>query len=127
MQNPFQNAASLPAFHVRRRFRGFVTPLWQPRGMGQDFDSADTTFDVDAQRIHELVIEAGALVEWVDGGRGDLEVVGAALLYLRDELAALADTTDSADACESACGMVCAIENTLDGRSKGGNSGHAAA
>lgn len=93
--------------------------------MGQDFDSDDV--DVEAQRIHELVIEAGALVEWVDSGRGDLEVVGAALLYLRDELAALADTTESADACQTACGMVCAIENTLSGRSNSGKPGHAAA
>lgn len=93
--------------------------------MGQDFDSDD--IDVEAQRIHELVIEAGALVEWVDSGRGDLEVVGAALLYLRDELAALADTTESAEACQTACGMVCAIENTLNGRSNSGKPGHAAA
>lgn len=94
--------------------------------MGQDFDSDD--IDVEAQRIHELVIEAGALVEWVDRGRGDIEVVGAALLYLRDELAALADTTETADACQTACAMVCAIENTLSGRSNsGGKSGHAAA
>ena len=83
--------------------------------------------DLEAQRIHELVIEAGALVEWVDGGRGDLEVVGAALLYLRDELAALADTTDSADACQSACAMVVGIDKTLHGRSGKRASGHAAA
>ena len=93
--------------------------------MGSEPYIADAP-DVEAQRIHELVIEAGALVEWVDGGRGDLEVVGAALLYLRDELAALADTTDSVDACQSACGMVVAIDKTL--RSRGKNaSGHAAA
>lgn len=79
----------------------------------------DGPSDADAQRIHELVIEAGAVVDWVDGGRGDLEVVGAALLYLRDELAALADTTDSAEACATACVTVDAIERTLSGGSKG--------
>lgn len=88
--------------------------------------SADAPLDAEALRIHELIIEAGALVEWVDSGRGDLDVVGAALLYLRDELAALADTTDSPDACQSACGMVCAIDNTISGRPQR-KSGHAAA
>lgn len=94
--------------------------------MGSEPRPPDAPGDVEARRIHELVIEAGALVEWVDCGRGDLEVVGAALLYLRDELAALADTTDSAEACQSACGMVVAIDNTLHGRGTSG-SGHAAA
>lgn len=94
--------------------------------MGQESHTPAEPFDAEAERIHELMIEAGALVEWVDGGRGDLEVVGAALLYLRDELAALAETTHSADACQAACGMVAAIEATLDGRSRG-KPGHAAA
>jgi hypothetical protein len=93
--------------------------------MGTEPHGPDAGLDPDGQRICELVIEAGALVDWVDGGRGDLEVVGAALLYLRDELAALADTTDSEDACQSACGMVAAIESTLHGR-RGRRAGNAA-
>jgi hypothetical protein len=94
---------------------------------GMSYEShASDSLDAEAQRIGELVIEAGALVDWVDGGRGDLEVVGAALLYLRDELAALADSTHSADACQSACDMVSAIENTISGGSQR-KPGHAAA
>jgi hypothetical protein len=69
--------------------------------------------DGDAQRIRELVIEAGALVDWVSSGRGDVEVVGAALLYLHDELGDLAIHTSDGDARAAACGMVTVIEETL--------------
>jgi hypothetical protein len=93
--------------------------------MSSELHASDSP-DAEALRIHELVIEAGALVDWVDGGRGDLEVVGAALLYLRDELAALADDTHSADACQSACDMVSAIERTIT-RGSRRKPGHAAA
>ena len=67
----------------------------------------------EATRIRELVIEAGALVDWLECGRGDLEIVGAALIYLRDELCALAEDTDDAEASSAACDMVCAIDQTL--------------
>ena len=66
--------------------------------------------DSQALRIGELVIEAGVLVDWLETGRGDLEIVGAALLYLRDELCALSTQTDDAEACGAACEMV----NTVD-------------
>lgn len=66
-----------------------------------------------AARIADLVIEAGALVDWLETGRGDLEIVGAALVYLRDELATLAEHTDDPDACSAACGMVEVIDATL--------------
>ena len=69
--------------------------------------------DTEALRIRELIIEAGALVDWLETGRGDLEIVGAALLYLRDELCVLADSTDDGEACSAACGMVDIIEDVL--------------
>jgi hypothetical protein len=69
--------------------------------------------DREALRIRELVIEAGALVDWLETGRGDLEIVGAALIYLRDELCGLADATADGEACSAACGMVEAIDETL--------------
>lgn len=69
--------------------------------------------DPDATRIADLVIEAGALVDWLETGRGDIEIVGAALIYLRDELCALAEHTADADACSAACGMVECIDATL--------------
>ena len=71
--------------------------------------------DREALRISELVIEAGALVDWLETGRGDLEIVGAALLYLRDELCALSEETGDAEACSAACGMVEAVDATLLG------------
>ena len=69
--------------------------------------------DPQAQRIRELVIEAGVLIDWLETGRGDLEIVGAALLYLRDELGALADQTADAEACSAACEMVASVDNLL--------------
>jgi hypothetical protein len=69
--------------------------------------------DSEALRIRELVIEAGALVDWLETGRGDLEIVGAALIYLRDQLCGLAEETGDAEACSAACGMVEAIDQTL--------------
>lgn len=69
--------------------------------------------DSDARRIRELVIEAGALVDWLESGRGDMEIVGAALIYLRDELDTLAEHTGDAEACSAACGMVATIDQTL--------------
>lgn len=66
--------------------------------------------DPEALRIRELVIEAGVLVDWLETGRGDLEIVGAALVYLRDELCALSDQTTDPEACSAACDMV----NTVD-------------
>ena len=69
--------------------------------------------DSEAQRIRELVIEAGVLVDWLETGRGDLEIVGAALIYLRDELCALTEATGDPDACSAACEMVRAIDETL--------------
>ena len=69
--------------------------------------------DSEAVRIRELVIEAGALVDWLETGRGDVEIVGAALLYLRDELCALTSQTGDAEACSSGCEMVCTIDTAL--------------
>ena len=69
--------------------------------------------DWEATRIRELAIEAGALVDWLENGRGDLEIVGAALIYLRDELCALAQDTGDAEAASTACDMVCTIDQTL--------------
>ena len=73
--------------------------------------------DREALRISELVIEAGALVDWLETGRGDVEIVGAALIYLRDQLCALSEETGDAEACGAACGMVEAIDATLAGAS----------
>ena len=67
----------------------------------------------DAVRIRELVIEAGALIDWLDSGRGDVEVVGAALLYLRDELCHAADRTDEDEACQAAGATITAIDRAL--------------
>lgn len=69
--------------------------------------------DREAVRIRELVIEAGAVVDWLASGRGDVEIVGAALLYLRDELSGLADQTVDAEARDAACGMVDEIDGAL--------------
>ena len=69
--------------------------------------------DAEARRIRELVIEAGVLVEWLETGRGDLEIVGAALLYLRDELCAMSDATGDSEACDAACETVRAIDQLL--------------
>lgn len=69
--------------------------------------------DPDATRIADLVIEAGALVDWLQTGRGDLDIVGAALIYLRDQLRALAEHTSDPEACSAACGMVEVIDGTL--------------
>lgn len=82
--------------------------------------------DREALRISELVIEAGALVDWLETGRGDLEIVGAALLYLRDELCALSEETGNAEACSAACGMVEAIDATLLASPGRGQSSRAA-
>lgn len=69
--------------------------------------------DAEAARITDLVIEAGALVDWLETGRGDLEIVGAALWYLRDELARLADETGDAEACQAACETVAVIDDLV--------------
>lgn len=69
--------------------------------------------DAEAARIRELVIEAGAVVDWLGSGRGDVEIVGAALLYLRDELSRLAEVTADAEASHAACGMVDEIDVAL--------------
>lgn len=69
--------------------------------------------DPEALRIRELVVEAGVLVDWLETGRGDIEIVGAALLYLRDELCALSDQTGDAEACGAACEMVNAVDALL--------------
>jgi hypothetical protein len=69
--------------------------------------------DAAAVRIQDLVIEAGALVDWLETGRGDLEIVGAALLYVRDQLCATAGQTTDAEACDAACEMVDAIDRLL--------------
>lgn len=69
--------------------------------------------DSDALRIRELVIEAGALIDWLDSGRGDVDVVGAALLYLRDELCHAADRTNDDEACQAAGATITAIDRTL--------------
>lgn len=69
--------------------------------------------DSEALRIRELVVEAGVLVDWLETGRGDLEIVGAALLYLRDELCALSEMTADAEAASAACEMVCTVDATL--------------
>ena len=69
--------------------------------------------DMQADRICDLVIEAGALVDWLETGRGDVDIVGAALLYLRDSLSELADQTGDPEARDTACEMVAAIERAL--------------
>ncbi len=69
--------------------------------------------DADAIRIRDLVIEATALVDWLETGRGDLEIVGAALLYVRDELCALSEITADAEACAAACETVAAVDRLL--------------
>lgn len=69
--------------------------------------------DRDAARIADLVIEAGALVDWLETGRGDIEIVGAALIYLRDELSTLAEHTSDPQSSSAACGMVEVIDATL--------------
>ena len=82
--------------------------------------------DSEALRIRELVIEAGALLDWMETGRGDLDVVGAALLYLRDELCVLSDLTSEAEAGQAACEMVSSINVLLAGATTD-RKGHAAA
>jgi hypothetical protein len=69
--------------------------------------------DVQADRICDLVIEAGALVDWLETGRGDVEIVGAALIYLRDSLCAMAEEAANGEARDAACEMVATIERTL--------------
>lgn len=69
--------------------------------------------DPEALHIQEAVIEAGALVDWLETGRGDIEIVGAALIYLRDELCCLAEETASHEAADAACAMIEAIDRTL--------------
>ena len=82
--------------------------------------------DSEAARIRELVIEAGALVDWLETGRGDLEIVGAALIYLRDELCALSEETGDAEACSACCGMVETIDAMLAAGSVARRSSRAA-
>src|SRR5688572_25437992 len=74
---------------------------------------SEAAMDPQAERIGDLVIEAGALVDWLETGRGDLEIVGAALLYLRDQLCAMVGQTTDAEACDAACEMVDAIDRLL--------------
>lgn len=69
--------------------------------------------DPQAERIRDLVIEASAVVDWLESGRGDLEIVGAALIYLRDELCGLAGQTADVEANDAACEMVDAIDRIL--------------
>ena len=69
--------------------------------------------DSEAQRIRELVIEAGVFVYWVETGPGDMEIVGAALLYLRDELCALSTLTAEDEAAGAACEMVATVDALL--------------
>lgn len=71
--------------------------------------------DTEAVRIHDLVIEAGALVDWLETGRGDIEIVGAALLYVRDQLDLLADHTADDDARDAACAMVASVDSMIAG------------
>ena len=76
-------------------------------------DSALSEMDTHAERIRDLVIEAGALVDWLETGRGDLDIVGAALLYLRDQLCAQVGQSSDTEACDAACEMVDAIDHLL--------------
>ena len=69
--------------------------------------------DSDALRIRELVIEAGALIDWLETGRGDVDVVGAALLYLRDELCHASDQTNDDEACQAAGATITCIDRAL--------------
>ena len=53
---------------------------------------------------------AKIISDWLETGRGDLEIVGAALIYLRDELCSLSEETGDAEACSAGCGMVETID-----------------
>ncbi len=66
--------------------------------------------DAEALRIHDLVVEAGALLDWVAAGTLPAEAAAAALDHVRGDLCLLAELTADADACAAACGMVAAID-----------------
>ena len=69
--------------------------------------------DTEALHIHELVVEAGALLEWVQSGTLPGEAVWMTLERLRNTLCAMADHTNDPDAQEAACAMVADIEALL--------------
>ncbi len=69
--------------------------------------------DDDALRIHELVVEAGALLDWLESGRVPAEAAWGTLDALRDELCMLAEHAPDAEACEAARGTVSAIDAAL--------------
>jgi len=70
--------------------------------------------DTEALHIHELVVEAGALLEWVAAGTLPGEAVWMTLDRLRSTLCAMADHTNDSDARDAACAMVCEIEALLE-------------
>ena len=69
--------------------------------------------DSEALHIHELVVESGALLEWVQSGTLPGEAVWMTLDRLRNTLAAMADHTADADARDAACAAVAEIEALL--------------
>ena len=69
--------------------------------------------DSEALHIHELVVEAGALLEWVAAGTLPGEAVWIILDRLRAQLQAMAEHTGDPEARDAACAMVCEIDALL--------------
>lgn len=69
--------------------------------------------DTEALHIHELVVEAGALLEWVQSGTLPGEAVWMTLDRLRSTMCAMADHTSDQDARDAACAAVAEIEALL--------------
>ena len=69
--------------------------------------------DTEALHIHELVVESGALLEWVRSGTLPGEAVWMTLDRLRSTLCAMADHTADPDARDAACAAVAEIEALL--------------
>lgn len=69
--------------------------------------------DAEALHIHELVVEAGALLEWVASGTVPTEAVWSTLDRLRMRLTMMAEHTGDPDARDAACAMATEISGLL--------------
>ena len=69
--------------------------------------------DAEALHIHELVVEAGALLEWVASGTVPGEAVWSTLDRLRMRLTMMSEHTADLDARDAACAMATEIAELL--------------
>lgn len=72
--------------------------------------------DAEALRIHDRIVEASALLDWVERGAVPAQAVQPTLAALRDELCDLSTGTADVEAADAACGVVACIDEVLEAR-----------